>query len=405
MATAPALYEYEPIPVPPPGGLLATAVGTPMQPQPPVDPATQAVAPPLAAPPAFAASPTSYENDDAVGFLNSITDADSGYMKVARTAGLAAAHKRGLLNTSMAAGASQTAAIAAAAPFALQNAQQAGQRNFTRLSAYYTGEQQEKDIAARKQMLAEQLRSEEERLGRQLTSQETMQFRDISARMEMQGIDLSTQRYMQQQQIRATDALATKNIEAEMARLGRQLTSAEMMQQRDIAAQATRQTQQLAMQRYLTEKGYATEIQKTQMSEAGALTRAQLDAKTRTALATMENATQQQTATLNYYTAQDQIYAQSISSLYANAEMPAPARDAAMQQFLALKNANLNLPAAIYGTGLTWNVPTPAPLPRPPASPAYGGPGTTSGGGTNPLSSDGIPHNDGVRTLNGAIVG
>lgn len=384
MATAPLPYEYEPIPVAAPGGLLASAVGTPLQPQPPIPPAE-----PLA-PPAFAMAPEAYENDDVISSLNAITAADSGYMQLARTSGLSTAHKRGLLNTSIAAGTSQAAAISAAAPLAMQNASQASARNLARLQARFTKEQQGIDIAARERMLAAQLRSEEERLGRQLTSQEFMQMRDISNRLTMQGIDLTAQRQMQQSQLAATERIAKLNIEAEMARLGRTLTAQEQAQIRDLSAQQARLQTSLAMQKELTT-----------MTEAGATDRANLDAATRTQLLAMENASQEDIATLNYYLAQDQIYATAVSNLYANAEMPAPARDAAMNQFLTLKNSNLDLPAVLFGTDLQW---VPDPLPPPPPSPPYGGPGTTTGG-ANPLSSDGIPNNDGVQHIGGVIVG
>lgn len=365
MATALNPYDYAPVPVDPPGGLLASAVGTPLQPLPPIDPNT-------------------YENDDVVGQLNSITAADSGYMQLARTSGLQTANRRGLLNTSLAAGASQAAAIAAAAPLAQQNAGQAASRNLARVQGFYTGQQQDKDIAARERMLASQLSSEETRLGRQLTSQEQMQMRDISNKLEMQGIDLATQRQMQQEQITSSQRIAQMNIDSEEARLGRTLTAQEVAQQKDLAAQQARQQAQIAASQKLTE-----------LQEAGALARTNIDATTRTKLAELETATAKQTAALNYYLAQDQIYAQSVSSLYANADMPAPARDAAIQQFQALKTSNLNLPAALLGINLKWK---PAALPPIPSYTSLP-PTTTTTGGVD-LSHDGIPHNDGIRTSN-----
>lgn len=54
---------------------------------------------------------------------------DNPYMKQARTQGLQTANARGFLNSSIAAGASQDAAIKAALPIAQQNAQQISQNN------------------------------------------------------------------------------------------------------------------------------------------------------------------------------------------------------------------------------------------------------------------------------------
>lgn len=335
MATAANPYDYDPIPVPPVGGLLQTAVGTPGAPQPPIDPNT-------------------YENDDVVGQLNAITSADSGYMQLARTSGLQTANRRGLLNTSIAAGASQAAAIAAAAPLASQNASQSAQRNLTRLGAHFTGEQQQADIASREKMLDEQLASEEARLGRQLTSQELQQQRDIANRLEMQGYDLTAQKFMQQQQIAATDKLTKMNIDAESERLGRTLTAQEQAQIRELSAQQANLKLQLANNTSIAN-----------LQEAGATSRANLDAQTRIQLEHMSNLSEEQKATLAYYLQEDQIYAQSVSNLYANEALPAPARDAAIQQFNALKNAGVNLPGTLFGLDLSWGAPTPPGTPAP----------------------------------------
>lgn len=346
---------YRPLPVPPEGGLLQTLSGTPQQPAPPQTAAQQN---PWA---------TTVEDDDVVGQLNAITAADSGYMQLARTSGLQTANKRGLLNSSLAAGASQAAAIAAAAPLAQQNAGQAAQRNLARVSGYYDAERQAQDIASREGMLDRQIKSEEERLGRQLTSQEMQQQRDIASRMQMQNVDITSQQQMQQQQIAASTRLAEMNIQAESERLGRQLTAAEEQQIRDIASRETLQTQELTSREQLTREGYASEW-----------ARANLDADTRLALTELQNLNDNQRAALSYYLGQDQLYAQSVSNLWANKDIPAPARDAAMQQFLALKNSGANLPTLLFGLNLSWGTPT--------TGTTTGG---TTGGTTTPTTTTG----------------
>jgi hypothetical protein len=366
---------YEPVPVPPVGGggLLETAVGTPTQPLPPVPPATQPVQlssaatagavtqmPGPAAPLPLDPRATEYENDSVVEALNAIIDQDSDYMKLARTAGLQTANRRGLLNTSIAAGTSQAAAIAAAAPLAQQEAGQRASRNLARINAFFTKEQQAKDIEARERMLATQLRSEEERLGRQLTSQETMQARDIVS-----------QQFMQTRQIEATKLITQMNIAAAEKNLERQLTSQEKLQIAQLSAEEARLKMQIASQEALTREGIAADITRTEMTEAGALERAQLEATTRIQQQEMATLAENQRAALGYYLSQDQIYANSITNLYANENLPAPARDAAIQQLTALKNAGADMPAAVLGIQLNWGTPT-APLP-----PGVTIPGTT----------------------------
>lgn len=69
------------------------------------------------------------EDDSVSGKLNGLLASDSPYIKQARQAGTRDAAKRGLLNSSIAAGSAETAAIAAAAPIASQEASQTAQKN------------------------------------------------------------------------------------------------------------------------------------------------------------------------------------------------------------------------------------------------------------------------------------
>jgi len=71
--------------------------------------------------------------------LNQITDENGAYIQRARNAGLAQANSRGLLNSSMAAGAAQGAAIDAAMPMAMQQAgayTNVGDRNMDAENSY-----------------------------------------------------------------------------------------------------------------------------------------------------------------------------------------------------------------------------------------------------------------------------
>jgi hypothetical protein len=69
------------------------------------------------------------EDDSVSTQLTGLLNTNSDYMKTARAAGQRTAQKRGLLNSSIAAGAAQSAAISAAAPIASQDAQQLAQKN------------------------------------------------------------------------------------------------------------------------------------------------------------------------------------------------------------------------------------------------------------------------------------
>lgn len=69
------------------------------------------------------------EDDSASGKLTGLLDTNSKYLTQARAAGVRTANRRGLMNSSIAAGSSEAAAIAAAAPIASQDANQIAQKN------------------------------------------------------------------------------------------------------------------------------------------------------------------------------------------------------------------------------------------------------------------------------------
>lgn len=75
------------------------------------------------------------ENDSVADKVTSLTASSSPYIQQARASGLQAANRRGLLNSSMAAAASQGAAIDRALPIASQDAQQISQKNLTKMQA------------------------------------------------------------------------------------------------------------------------------------------------------------------------------------------------------------------------------------------------------------------------------
>lgn len=371
MATDPNLLlnpdgtpTYTPTPVPPPatspqGGLLGQTVGTVQNPLPPID-------------------PNVYENDNVASNLNALTSQDSDYMKLARNAGFQTANKRGLLNSSIASGASQASAIAAAAPLATTQAQIAAQRNLERVQSYFAGQRQQADITSRERMLQSQL-----------TNEQLLQTRDIAAKLQMQGIDINNQQQMQQAQLAATKELTQMNIQAESDRLGRQLTAQEEAQIRDISAAQAR----LAMQITSSEKISSAEL-------ANQMGIAQLDAQTRTQLLEMANTSEEQRAALQYYLGEDQIYAQGVSALWQNADLPAPARNDAINQFTTLKNTGVDLPAALFGIDLSWGTTGTNPLALPPPTPTTQGSYPSTGTGSTTASPTGtLPTADEIAAM------
>jgi len=372
-APAPATTEYKPITTPP-DGLLATAVGSPWDPRPPIDPAT-------------------YENDDVVDQMNRITSTDSDYMKLARTAGLQTANKRGLLNSSIASGASEAEALKAAAPLAGQNASQMAQRNLARIQGYFDKEKQQAQFGHETEMQATELSSVEQRAAD-----------EIKARLDMQGIDIGAQAELQNKALAHARELADLNIAADSERLGRQLTSAEKIQHEQLAsnealAQLDRDLKESQFSRELTSREDTTRFQEEQQN-----LRANLDAATRVQMQAADILSEQDKSALAAYIATTQMYATNMDNLWGNKDLPAPARDAAMKSLNELYNSTLNLPALTFGRQLAWSGGQPTggtggtgllgvPPPPPSGQGAYGDAGWTGPSYEEILAMD----NDGIK--------
>jgi len=88
-------------------------------------------------------------DDSVASHVGKITAQDSPLMQAAKTEGAKLANRRGLLNTSMASGASQDAVIRAALPIASQDAATGAARNAGARAFEYGMAGQERDIAFR----------------------------------------------------------------------------------------------------------------------------------------------------------------------------------------------------------------------------------------------------------------
>lgn len=95
------------------------------------------------------------QNDGVANRIAKITSSNSPMMKQARTSGMQVANRRGLGNSSMAAQASEAAAISAAAPVAAQEAGQIAQKNLAVLDGGIKTDQLGMQLAAaEREMLA-----------------------------------------------------------------------------------------------------------------------------------------------------------------------------------------------------------------------------------------------------------
>lgn len=142
------------------------------------------------------------EDDSAVTKLNGLLASDSTYMQTARAAGTRTASRRGLLNSSIAAGAAESAAIAAGAPLASQDAQQTSQKNMAVIDG-----------------------------GIQLNNQTTLNDQQNAASLNLQGAQADSQMKLQVNQQESAAQTQAREFEQRTAEQTSQLSSAERQAQ------------------------------------------------------------------------------------------------------------------------------------------------------------------------------
>jgi hypothetical protein len=160
---------------------------------------TTTALPPGVGPPAAAQvqPPPVLEDASVEKQLTGLLADNSLYMQAARKGGIRTAARRGLLNSTIAAGAGEAAAIAAAAPIASQQAAQIHAANQSRLDSWLsfnnaTRLQAQQDAEAMRRQLASQA-SQEKIVGQQLAQDMTKLGMTIAAEKEIAASNQATQ--------------------------------------------------------------------------------------------------------------------------------------------------------------------------------------------------------------------
>ena len=146
--------------------------------------------------------------------LTALTAQDSDYMRQGEAAGLRSAHKRGLLNSTMAVQSGQAARLQAALPIASQDASQANQRVMQGRGLQSADVQQVRGIASQEGMQRTGIEAEREFQGTDIGSRERMQTADLASRERMQGLDNETRQLMQGLDIESQQRIASMNVAA-----------------------------------------------------------------------------------------------------------------------------------------------------------------------------------------------
>lgn len=279
-----------------------------------------------------------YEDDTVEKRLTGLLAKDNKYMQQAATAGVQAANKRGLANSSIAVGAAEGERIKAALPIATADATGLLQKNLSRQGF------EQSDILQ----------------GKQITSTEGIAARDITSREKIAGQELNAaMERLKQQGVQDRELQAIREA-GEKERQGIQLTSEEK-----------RHADQLTNAMGIAREGNTTQ---TTIADADRTSRAEIAGADRAAGAA--NVDRQITAddrrgAAGAVSDANTRMSNAINTVMNNPDIPADVRNARVEDARSQFAADVNLVEQIYNVDLDYVLPPAAATPTPtPAQPA-----------------------------------
>jgi hypothetical protein len=186
-----------------------------------------------------------YGDSDVAKAVAAVAAQDSPLMTQAATDGLKTANRRGLLNSSMAAGAAQDAALRVAVPIGSQQAAQIHQRNIADQTFQQQGLLADQGFKHEGLLQGERIKSAEGMQQKDITSREEMQAKQIESAQWMQGLDIESREKLASMDIESRELLANLDIEARERMLATQLSAEETRQLRDLQARSEMLGQEL----------------------------------------------------------------------------------------------------------------------------------------------------------------
>jgi hypothetical protein len=147
------------------------------------------------------ATPTTYGENDVQNRVKNIASQDSALNQMARTEAAKVMNSRGMLNSSMYAGAAQDAVLRQAVPIASQESSQAFQGHEAGLQRASTEGMQAKDIASQQLMQQKSLTAAEQSQIRDIRSREGQAAADRAQAQLLQQKDIASQKSLQQADI------------------------------------------------------------------------------------------------------------------------------------------------------------------------------------------------------------
>jgi hypothetical protein len=360
-------------------------------------------------------------NSSTADKVSGLLSDNGAYVQQAKAAGTDLAASRGVLNSSIAAGASQKAAYDAVVPIATADASIAAQKDLSKQSFVQTtatntqqntaakdlqtgqiastekiagmnidasAQAQAKQIIADASKQAAQITSNQQLATLQAATQTNINSMNIDAAAKQQLIQVASQELIAARQNTSQEAisanqnattLATANLSAstQTAIANLQIDAAAKQQASSILAQAQQLAAQLTSQKDLAQLSADTQSKIATLNIADADKQQLLSLATQEKLAGMTQSTQLQVANMNVSSNQQDkaaaaavsyanVYSTMVNAINSNPNIPADARAAYLDNAKTLYNNGMSLVEQTYNVQLDWGQGTPAA-----ALPAY----------------------------------
>ena len=289
------------------------------------------------------------EDDSVAKRLPGLMATGSPLMTKARGDAMRTANRRGLQNSSIAAGEGTKAALGVVTPIAMKDAETTAQKNLAAQGFGYNTKLEGQRIAGQKEIVGMQETGADRRHGAELTSREKLTGMEIgsregiaredrTARSSDLGRELTSREGIVGRELTSRETIAREDRTARSGDLGRELTSRETIARDDRTARSGDLTRELT----------------SRETVAGA------DRTSRETIARDDRAASRSTQITNAISHANTTYTNYVNGILANENIPIAERNKLIVDAGARRDAEIEFIETVFGINLgDWNKSTP----------------------------------------------
>lgn len=294
------------------------------------------------------------EDDSTSAAVAKVASTASPIMKQATGDAMRMANRRGLYNSSIAAGEGVSAGLKVATSIGAADAATTAAKNLSRQGYTQGTGLQGQQIAGQKDITGMQIAGQKDVTGMQIAGQKDITGMNIASQERMQTAELVSKAELQRAEINSRESMLGRQLTSEETRQAEQIGANKYMQQQQLTSAEEQQRRQIAS----TEEQQRRQITSTEGIQAGdqALRREMnaLQTSTQQAIAQMNIAAKEKEDAVRSATQMQALYTQMFDAILSNPDLPADQRAIYLEHAKNLGLTNLNLVKGVYGTNITW---------------------------------------------------